>query len=468
MAAQVFHPAILGAVGAILANEASRAIQQEQERQNNIEERQQALQRNAEHRQSKSQEKESVKEEPSAVPAANQPLLSKGYDGIGSTGDSKSQTRSQEKRCYGDEELLPIERSIERQLQAGSPINTATEDSLTNHANSREQINRLQTIYANPNRDLADAAVSDADRSILSVAVPRYQNFMHQEAVRNGREVMDRGQDVRAAIHTDQKSYQALRQEFSPKEATLAISTASPNTADLTKEEKEAYENLIQTPDYLPIKGNEMTRSYDGGVRGSSDNDLVPVLVQNYGRNIDKPTEYQTRMFEAELANLYLDQNIGEKLEPEIEYQRQLGEQIKLHGREGLAQYKDECQPEKMTVDQFIAARMVVSGFDKEDVESAVEKHSPNAVLPSNATSKLYIQQDIEPVTNSSGVESAKYVVDDWRSINHIPQDIKRSDCLENIFKATTSGTWNPERPEETCPGYRSSDRRAEIDLDFD
>ena len=61
----------------------------------------------------------------------------------------------------------------------------------------------------------------------------------------------------------------------------------------------------------------------------------------------------------------------GEKLVRKSEYQRQLGEQIRFHGRDGLAKDADECQPKTLTVDQFIAARMHVSGYGKKEIEDA-------------------------------------------------------------------------------------------------
>ena len=111
---------------------------------------------------------------------------------------------------------------------------------------------------------------------------------------------MDRSQDVRAAIGTDRQVYQALRQEYNDNEANWAISTASPNTADMSQEQKETYVELLKTPDHVPVKGSEMLRGWDSQVRGGSNDDLLAVLAQAHGLDSTKPTEADNRMFEAE------------------------------------------------------------------------------------------------------------------------------------------------------------------------
>ena len=420
-------------------------------------------------------EDEEPEERHSAVPPISRPLTSRLHDGVGVGSASKSISKSQGKRCYTEDEVPPFVETPVGRIPTGTPFDRKMENTMTGLGSSDEQLRRLETIYENQQRPIAEQDIATSLENgpktshNTSLAVPRYVNHMHDLAVKNGREVMDRSQDIRAAIGTDRQVYQALRQEYNVNEANWAISIASPNTANISREQKETYIELLGTPDQVPVKGSEMIRGLGGQVRGGSNNDLLMVLAQAHGLDSRKPTEADNRMFQAEAADLRLSKNPGKKISPQADYQRQLGEQIRLHGRDGLAKERDECGTKTLTVDQFIAARMRVSGYEKKEIENATADNSPSTAFATEQGKALYIRDDIKPVLDSENTQFWKSEMDLFRQAERVPDDIQRADCLQKIEKATTAGTWNPSTPEKTCSGYQPSgkDRTQELDIEY-
>lgn len=403
-------------------------LEAEKAKQEKTQQRQQQLLEQAkQNRQAKEQaqaEKDRAGKSEELSPA--QTLLARRHDqshGKGNDGINMN-IETEQGRCFHEDHFSP-EKPLQR-LAANTRLQAdpGLLGQLQRKGNTPEQEDQLLRIYGHK---------PEQPEPGQSPAVNDYRSFMYNVAIKHGREVMDRGQAADKALATDQQAFAAIAQQHGYEKSEAAIAFASPNIANLNDSQISSYLREVSQPSQEPINSLQMARNFRGGrdSRGEADESIV--LQHNYHLDNSPPSERDKRMFAAEEIDLAAHRWPGQHIDADGEYLRQLGEQIRLTGRQGLSASKEECKEHEVSSDQLIAGRMYIAGHNQQDILTAVEKYSPHIADKGQLAKQDYIQSDIEPVVDNTFVRANRTMMQEIKISEKIPTDIKRFDCLERI-----------------------------------
>ena len=368
----------------------------------------------------------------------------------------KQQTyqRSQEKsaeekdKCYEQDDYgidRPISKIQFSRTRESDPFFAVLKDK----GNSKEQESRLLAIY----EQLGERASTNNAELV-------YREYMSNIALKQGRQMMDRAKDPEVALKTDQQAFQvtfAKTQDFNA--SIRAIASASPNMANLDANQQQGYLWRVQldTPDKVQVF--HMLKDHSHQRSGQSLAELFIAPPEHSTEKLSPATARDKELFNAEVADLILHRIPGYQVDAELEYRRQLGEQIRYQGREGISFTQEECQEEKISSDQRIARQMYATGYEKAEILQAIRQASSSVADLSPVEKLAYEQREITPTLNDPNLEDYREVLSTWRNQLQVPDTIKRLDCYEHIQKEVNKGRWQPERLPEVCPDDSNNSR---------
>lgn len=364
---------------------------------------------------------------------------------------TRTKTETKERVCFDKQDFRPL--TTQQRLPKDDFLKMLAE-----RGNTKEQEARLIAIYEQ---------IESPQNSHDAKAV--YRNTMNRIAQNEGREVMDRAQDVQTALLTDQRVFAQIVFKGGDYLATReAISSASPATADLSEQEREAYSDRVVMPTLEKIQALNATRDRNQGRDSETASEIWAFLEAQSTDGLLQSNARNEALFLAEYNDLYHHRFPGESLKVSEEYSRQLGEHIRAHGREGLSFDREECREDEYTVDQKIAAQMLIAGHDEEDIKRAISEASPAVAEKDSASKSLYISEEIESVFHDPEIAAWKETFDTWRDHKNVPQSIKRFDCLQKLLIEAPDRPLLAEEIKAICPERPSPNTERDMEPELD
>lgn len=361
---------------------------------------------------------------------------------------TRTKTETKERVCFDKQDFRPL--TTQQRLPADDFLKMLAE-----RGNSEAQESRLKAIYEH---------VKSANAQTVETL---YREAMKHIAQTQGREAMDRAQDAEAALQTDQKVFSELMvQQDNIETVRDAISSASPSTADLSKEEKNAYLAQVENPYWEKLNTLQALKQMDHSRGGASVAEMV--LDHKSSESSRELQHADVDLFFSEYIDLINSRSPDKELDTKSEYYRQLGEHIRAHGRDGLSFDPNNCQENEYTVDQKIASQMFIAGHDEEDIKRAISEASPAVAEKDSASKSLYISEEIESVFHDPEIAAWKETFDTWRDHKNVPQSIKRFDCLQKLLIEAPDRPLLAEEIKAICPERPSPNTERDMEPELD
>ncbi|AFY72002.1 hypothetical protein Pse7367_3778 (plasmid) [Thalassoporum mexicanum PCC 7367] len=284
----------------------------------------------------------------------------------------------------------------------------------------------------------------------------KYQSLLYQKINDQGISKLDRVYEPHAAITADRQIARDMYVAGLERgQISQAILQKSPQAQGLSKRIEARY---IQETTKSLERNPYLKESRDEVAQWRNEHHIDPSdkrLPYEYDKAIVNKLERAREIYDQAKQNPHENYPLAQ--EHKYEYQRQLGERTRTETPEKIiSDYFPRDPKIPSIIDQKISANMYVTGFDREEINEALDSHSPRIHGRTESYKQNYFDQHITPTLEQNEQKRAEVSnLKEEMGISHV----RRSDQLEQHYdKPLSSSMPSSSRSDEPSIGDRSID----------